>query len=260
MQSGTKLRNTYRAARLHLMEHWKALAGRPIGSIGRADVAAQLQTLTKERGRIAAARSRCEPERTVQLGNASQPGDDGNPTLGTNQPDRGVASRVSGCSAATSWWRSGRPRRKTTVAASSGCWSCSVADGRKSAGTVVGSRSRSRRPDRQRRADEKPQVARATRCRRPRWRCWDPRCATAEALLVATTPQQLVCREGADRRRPRHADWTLHDLRRSVATGMAELDVAPHVIEEILNHKCGHRRDVAGTYNRAGYEPRSGTL
>ena len=43
---------------LHLIEHWKPLAGRPIGSIGRADVAAHLQTLVKERGRIAAARSR----------------------------------------------------------------------------------------------------------------------------------------------------------------------------------------------------------
>src|SRR5262245_22854612 len=30
------------------------------------------------------------------------------------------------------------------------------------------------------------------------------------------------------------APFTLHDLRRSVATGMADLGVAPHVIEQIL--------------------------
>jgi integrase len=47
--------------------------------------------------------------------------------------------------------------------------------------------------------------------------------------------------------------WTVHDLRRSAATGMANLGVAPHVVEEILNHQSGHRRGVAGIYNRATY-------
>jgi integrase len=50
-------------------------------------------------------------------------------------------------------------------------------------------------------------------------------------------------------------EWRLHDTRRTVATHMAELGIAPHVIEEILNHQSGHKRGVAGTYNRAGYEP-----
>jgi len=48
--------------------------------------------------------------------------------------------------------------------------------------------------------------------------------------------------------------WTLHDLRRSVATGMAELGVAPHIVEAILNHVSGHKAGVAGIYNRATYE------
>ena len=30
--------------------------------------------------------------------------------------------------------------------------------------------------------------------------------------------------------------WTQHDLRRSVATGMAELGIAPHIVEAVLNH------------------------
>jgi integrase len=50
------------------------------------------------------------------------------------------------------------------------------------------------------------------------------------------------------------ASFTLHDLRRSVATGMADLGVAPHVIEQILNHQSGHKRGVAGIYNRSSYE------
>jgi len=49
-------------------------------------------------------------------------------------------------------------------------------------------------------------------------------------------------------------DWWLHDLRRSVATGMAELGVLPHIIECVLNHVSGFRAGVAGVYNRATYE------
>ena len=49
-------------------------------------------------------------------------------------------------------------------------------------------------------------------------------------------------------------DWKVHDLRRSFATGLADLGVAPHVIEHILNHRGGHRSGVAGIYNRSVYE------
>ena len=48
-------------------------------------------------------------------------------------------------------------------------------------------------------------------------------------------------------------DWTLHDLRRTAATGMAKLGVAPHVVERILNHSSGTFGGVAGVYNRFGY-------
>jgi hypothetical protein len=47
--------------------------------------------------------------------------------------------------------------------------------------------------------------------------------------------------------------WVIHDIRRSVATHMAELGVQPHVIEAVLNHVSGHKAGVAGIYNRASY-------
>ena len=47
--------------------------------------------------------------------------------------------------------------------------------------------------------------------------------------------------------------WRLHDLRRTVATGLAEMQVAPVVIEAVLNHSSGTRGGVAGTYNRYTY-------
>jgi len=46
--------------------------------------------------------------------------------------------------------------------------------------------------------------------------------------------------------------WRLHDLRRAVATHMAEsLRISPHVIEACLNHVSGTKAGVAGVYNRA---------
>jgi integrase len=48
--------------------------------------------------------------------------------------------------------------------------------------------------------------------------------------------------------------WRLHDIRRSVATRMADLGIMPHVIEAVLNHHSGHRSGVSGIYNRSAYE------
>jgi integrase len=50
------------------------------------------------------------------------------------------------------------------------------------------------------------------------------------------------------------AGWTIHDLRRTSATKMADLGVPPHVIETVLNHVSGHKSGVAGIYNRSRYE------
>jgi integrase len=48
--------------------------------------------------------------------------------------------------------------------------------------------------------------------------------------------------------------WTLHDLRRTAATKMADIGVQPHIIEAALNHISGHKGGVAGIYNRSSYE------
>jgi integrase len=64
-----------------------------------------------------------------------------------------------------------------------------------------------------------------------------------------------------DAKLPDMAPWQLHDIRRSVATGMAELGIEPHIIEAILNHISGHKGGVSGIYNRATYlEPKTKAL
>jgi integrase len=51
------------------------------------------------------------------------------------------------------------------------------------------------------------------------------------------------------------ASWVLHDLRRSCATGMAEIGIPPHIIEATLNHVSGVKAGVSGIYNRAQHLP-----
>jgi len=62
--------------------------------------------------------------------------------------------------------------------------------------------------------------------------------------------RQDLDRRLAGRVRP----WRIHDIRRTVATRMADIGIEPHVIEAALNHFSGHRRGVAGVYNRSSYD------
>jgi integrase len=49
-------------------------------------------------------------------------------------------------------------------------------------------------------------------------------------------------------------DWHVHDLRRSAATRMADIGIAPHIVEQILNHQTGHKAGIAGIYNRSNHQ------
>jgi integrase len=61
------------------------------------------------------------------------------------------------------------------------------------------------------------------------------------------------CKAALDQR-AKLEHWAVHDLRRTVATRMAELGVQPHIVEAVLNHVSGHKGGVAGIYNRATYD------
>jgi integrase len=50
--------------------------------------------------------------------------------------------------------------------------------------------------------------------------------------------------------------WTLHDLRRTAASGWARLGVPLEVTEKILNHVSGAFSGVAGVYQRHDYAAR----
>lgn len=62
-------------------------------------------------------------------------------------------------------------------------------------------------------------------------------------------PNQVLSR--ATNRMKFEPTFTPHDLRRTMATKMAEAGVEPHIVERCLNHTLG---GVAGTYNWAKYD------
>lgn len=97
-----------------------------------------------------------------------------------------------------------------------------------------------------------------------------PLSATAIVLLQALTSQgsrYLFPGKGVKRptfsgwsrskarfdRQTQVTDWTLHDLRRTVATRLSERGVSPHIVERLLNHCSGTVSGVAAVYNRASY-------
>src|SRR5262245_34248420 len=52
--------------------------------------------------------------------------------------------------------------------------------------------------------------------------------------------------------------WVIHDIRRSVASGMARIGVPVPVIEKILAHRSGTFRGIVGTYQRHSFLPEMG--
>ena len=51
------------------------------------------------------------------------------------------------------------------------------------------------------------------------------------------------------------ANWTLHDLRRTFASGLAGQGVAIHVVEKLLNHISGTFAGIVGVYQRHNFFP-----
>ncbi len=59
--------------------------------------------------------------------------------------------------------------------------------------------------------------------------------------------------EAKEKVAPAIQPWTLHDIRRSFASGLQRLGVAPHIVELALNHRTGTFSGVAGIYQRHRY-------
>jgi integrase len=70
------------------------------------------------------------------------------------------------------------------------------------------------------------------------------------ALDKAINDARAIAAKAAGRTPAPLALWSLHDLRRTVATGLQRLGVRLEVTEAVLNHISGSRGGIAGVYQR----------
>jgi integrase len=246
--------SSYRASQLYLLTHWAPLHGHTLDTIRRADVAAVLQDITKERGPVTAGRARANL--AACFGWAIREGlVDSNPVVGTNDPAAGVRHRervLSEGELKTIWHACGDDAFGRIVRllmltgtrrAEMGGLKWSEVDLDRGTVTIPGERTKNHRPL----ILTLPPLALDILRSVPRRDGNDHVFGNGFSAWSAST---AALRKRAGKLPP----WTLHDIRRSFATHAAEIGVQPHVVEAILNHVSGHKGGVAGIYNLASYD------
>lgn len=254
---GRLRRPSFEAAQRHLQLHWRPLHGYPIDSIKRADVAAELQTIAKERGPIAAQRARANLSALFAW--ACKEGLlDTNVVINTNDPGAGRPSRdrvLSPDEIKRIWLACedcGSFGDIVRLLLLTGQRRCEISDARwgeadfdKATLTLPPVRTKNGRQHVV--SLSAPALAILKRIRQ--------RGADGDRVfdtLSWTHSKAALDRKIADLGVPLQ-HWTLHDARRSVATHMAEIGIQPHVVEQVLNHQSGHKAGTAGTYNKSTY-------
>ena len=242
----------------HLNKGWKPLHGLAVGTVSRVTVAARLREIAKTNGNTAANRARA----TLSAMYAWAIGEglcETNPVIGTNKADEGGArDRVLTDSELAAIWNGAPEGDYGNIVR----LLMLTAQRRDEIGSLRWSEVD---------LEAKTITLPAGRTKNARAHIV-PLSADALAIIKAIPHQDerdLVFGVGAggfsgwskaraaldEKLGKTAADWTLHDLRRTGATRMADSSVQPHIIEATLNHISGHKGGVAGVYNRAAYEP-----
>jgi integrase len=253
---------TYVEAQRYLSSgrYLRPLHSLPIDTITRADVASRILAIAREAGNVTAAHARSNLNAiyvwAMQMGLT-----DTNPVIGSVQPKASEGrTRVLTDAELASVWRAcsdehdhyARIVRLLILTAcrrqevGGMCWS--ELDAEQGVWTIPAARSKNKRQH------TLPLPAAA-------WAIIGtvPHVAGRDYLFgergMAGFGNWGDCRAAlADRLGDSVAPFVLHDIRRTIATKMADLGVQPHIIEEVLGHaRSGHKRGIAGIYNRAVY-------
>lgn len=250
----------------HLKRNWKPLHALAIASVSRPVVAARLRDIVTKNGPVAADRSRATLSAmfTWSIGEGLC---DSNPVIGTNTASEDIPrDRVLTDAELVTVWKSapdndyGRivrlliltGQRREEIGALRRSEIENLDDPRKAAIALPPERVKNTKALRKLKitAHEIPLSAAAVAVLQEQPQ--DDRdliFGEGEGGYSGWSRSKKVLEEKARLKDP----WTLHDLRRTAATRMADLGVQPHVIEAILNHVSGHKAGVAGIYNRSTY-------
>jgi integrase len=265
MRQEKRLRpRTYTETERYLLVHWKRLHELALPTITRPVVAAQLTAIAENRGPIAADRARAALSAffawAIREGLA-----DINPVIGTNKAaELKSRERVLTDAELATIWKAlpadlyGAIVRLLIVTGQRrediGGLRWSEVDVSKGLISLPSQRTKNGRPHEL----SLPASAMAILEAQPRRRGRDLVFGEADGPFQGWSRAKAALDKRAASRSDiigRLAPWRLHDIRRTVATRMADLGVQPHVIEAVLNHVSGHKAGVAGVYNRSLYGP-----
>jgi integrase len=249
--------STLRSAQMYLTDHWSPLADYSLASVTRADLAACLQDMSKERGPVTASRARANLAALFSWATREGLYDGPNPVATTNDPAAGVRPRervLSEAELATIWRACeddafGRIVRLLMLTgarrAEIGDLKWSEIDLDRGTMIIAGERTKNRRTLTLTLPPMALDILRSV----PRHDGGDSVFAVAGNGFSSWSSKTREFKKRIGKMPP----WTLHDIRRSAATHMGEIGIQPHIIEAILNHVSGHKRGVAGIYNLATY-------
>lgn len=256
---GRLKRRSYEEVSRHLTKHWAPLSDLPIHKIDRALVAARLDDIAEGSGPIAAnrARSSLSALYSYALGMGLA---DFNPVAGTLKLGQEVKrDHVVADNELRAIWRAcgpndhGRIVRLLLLTAQRrdevGSMQWAEIDLNSGTWVIPAARSKNRRPHEVPLAPEAVSILREV----PRVLGRDYVFGTGRGGFSGWSKAKRELDLKANALLPTLIPWRIHDLRRTAATGMANLGVAPHIIEAALNHISGSRAGVAGIYNRATY-------
>jgi integrase len=252
--------STYSGIVLHLRKHWQPLHVHELQNLERRDIAAELSRIAANSGLYGANRSRAALSALFAwaIGEGLA---DANPVIGTNKATEEVSrDRVLAPEELSLVWRlagdgdygailrllvlTGQRREEV------GGMLWSEIDLKDAMWRIGAERTKNGLPHEVPLSAPAVTILSALNRREGRDRVFGARDGAFQGWSNAKTA--LDARMSATLGHPPEA-WRLHDIRRTVATRLADLGVLPHVVEAVLNHISGHKAGVAGIYNRASY-------
>jgi len=231
--------STYTAQVRYFNEHWADLHGMPLSSITRADVATILTTIAKDRGPVAANRGRAVLSKFFRwaIGEGLC---DANPVVGTNVRDENDPRErsLSDTEAAAVWLAAPDSDYGwiLKLILLTGCRRAEIGDLKWSeidfeARTITLPRERTKNHQQHNLPLSEPAMEILNSI---------PRRDGREYIFgrIGSTgfTNWGASKEDFDKIANLKESWALHDLRRTVRTGLGKLGVQPHIAEAVLNH------------------------